>query len=1010
VVILNRTSFVIWIVALLLATLAPDVLPDDNEKIVFVSDRDGNDEIYVMNADGSNVVRLTDNPAEDGAPAWSPDGRKIAFISDRDFSSDIFVMNADGSNVVKLTDNFATDTNPSFSPDGTKIAFNSDRDGPPQIYVMDADGSNVVRVTDDEGWNAVPAWSPDGKKIAYTCDPMSSLFSTGSLVSQIRVINVDGSNMEKISRKNDSSPAFSPDGEKIVFESSRDGNYEIYVMNADGTNQQRLTNNSFVDFSPSWSPDGKKIVFTSDRDGNRKIYVMNADGSNIRKLTENSYQERRPKWCIQDITTPEPGITAPEPTEAAPGDEDVPQPVQLIVPPYSQESGIELIYISYELHGTHGIHWEYWIARHSDGIYYIDRRLALGIFDYSTTEGEIVGRKLIQKLAESFTDFYLAEQALPSPGWRLDGGVTFEVLVRLENGETLSLNIYPDYQWCCLIPWGITYKDKSYLQLNGKITRAVLGLLAGVGEDEELQVVFDKEIRWECYPVILHYKYYDDTLSDDFPQSEPAATSRETSGEKHVVWDTAVSGIVYPSVYADGILYIATEHHVRALDVETVQELWRVEIETKENSAQQEYMEREGDFIYYKGMVYYAAPPVVYGLAAQTGEPVWEYDLQEEGSLKIFPSRNTLIVWRGDFRNSEIACLDAESGDQKWRITGYLSFLKVVDDRVLYKVRKDENDYQYSYCLMDIRSGGLVWEKESSDFVYWRSNIVNWSYHNGKLYVDKEMEGTLVAVDMNTLEEHVVYSHGKFRSDYESGELVQYCKVFEEGILLSSIELGELESPFAKWNTQLVFLDTKGTEIWDYHYSDSRMGGVYSISGFFYGGWVYNPIEGSEILGKTIYIWRKGGFIEAFNIESGEKVWENEVRDSLTSFHMLDKRLYVIGNDCTVYCLNAETGGILWDLKVCDAHCVVTIDESCESPYESGSISCDCRRLSDAIEIEDGFLVTVGDGVTRVSVEEQTDGFCMGTVLLLLLVVTGSIRQFWQSRSTGTRESSGKGG
>ena len=122
----------------------------NESKIAFTSDRDGNYEIYVMNADGSNQTRMTNHYDVDLLPSWSPDGSKIAFTSYRDGNAEIYVMNADGSNQTRMTNNDTTDLNPSWSPDGSKITFSSDRDGNTEIYVMNADGSNQTRMTNND--------------------------------------------------------------------------------------------------------------------------------------------------------------------------------------------------------------------------------------------------------------------------------------------------------------------------------------------------------------------------------------------------------------------------------------------------------------------------------------------------------------------------------------------------------------------------------------------------------------------------------------------------------------------------------------------------------------------------------------------------------------------------------------------------------------------------------------------------------------------------------------------
>lgn len=262
-------------------------------KIAFVSDRDGNKEIYVMNADGANQVNLTENPQFDGDKVtWSPDRAKIAFVSDRNGDWEIYVMDADGSNQLNLTQSpQSVDYDPIWSPDSTKIAFTSNRDGRDNIFVMNADGSNQLNLTQSpQSIDRAPTWSPDSTKIAFE--------SFRDLNGEIYVMNVDGSNPVNLSQNSgwDQLPVWSPDGEKIAFESNRDGNWEIYVMNVDGSNPVNLTQSSGWDRSPVWSPDATKIAFETDRDGKTQIYVMNVDGSSQRNLTQNLGYDNSPTW------------------------------------------------------------------------------------------------------------------------------------------------------------------------------------------------------------------------------------------------------------------------------------------------------------------------------------------------------------------------------------------------------------------------------------------------------------------------------------------------------------------------------------------------------------------------------------------------------------------------------------------------------------------------------------------------------------------------------------------
>jgi Tol biopolymer transport system component len=262
------------------------------EQIVFASERDGNSrEIYVMNLDQTGLRQLTDDPAEDGGPVWSPDGALIAFASDRDGDFDIYVMSADGSAVTRLTDAPAGDGFPAWSPDGTQIAFASDRDGNFEIYVMSAGGTGVQRLTNESSNDFSPVWSPDGTQIAFDKDRDGINFD-------IYLMNADGTGVEQLTDVpgGDFSPAWSPDGRTIAFFSDRHGNADIYVMNADGTGVRQLTDNPAADVLPAWSRDGTKIVFVSEREGNPDIYMMNPDATGIERLTDDPAEDLDPDW------------------------------------------------------------------------------------------------------------------------------------------------------------------------------------------------------------------------------------------------------------------------------------------------------------------------------------------------------------------------------------------------------------------------------------------------------------------------------------------------------------------------------------------------------------------------------------------------------------------------------------------------------------------------------------------------------------------------------------------
>ena len=309
-------------------------------RIAFVSDRDGNSEIYVMNADGSGQVRLTNHDADDNWPSMSPDGTRIVFVSNRDdpnyntwgktvYNTELYMVNTDGSGLTRLTD-AGHESFPVWSPDGKRITFRSTRDKSFDVFVMNADGSEQTNLTNDLATAVYSTWMSGGSQIVFlllqdggfqfcvmNADgsgqtlldsglppgtvPSAGMFFSISDIGKFQMFFYPEGGGSDITTLDSGSalgefPTWSPDGTQVAFHSNRDGNMEIYVMDANLSELTRLTNNEANDMFPTWSPDGSQIAFHSNRDGNVEIYVMNADGTNQTRLTDNSASDSLPAW------------------------------------------------------------------------------------------------------------------------------------------------------------------------------------------------------------------------------------------------------------------------------------------------------------------------------------------------------------------------------------------------------------------------------------------------------------------------------------------------------------------------------------------------------------------------------------------------------------------------------------------------------------------------------------------------------------------------------------------
>ena len=273
----------------------PSISPN-SDKLLFVSDRAGNREIYISDLEwldgytgwrAKNLQNITNSIENDWTPVFSPIENKIAFSTyfPHNDNYDIFIMNDDGTEKENLTNTSSYEKFPQFSPDGTFLIYQGWEKGNMDIFFLGLLDKNIINITRNTKSNDIishgNSFSPDGQTIVFTSERDGN--------RNIYTSKINGTELRQITKHqaNDYEPVFSPDGQSIVFTSERDGNKQIYLYDNSNSLIKNISNHQKNDWNPRFYPDNNKIIFQSTRDDNWEIYAMNLNGANQTNLTNH---------------------------------------------------------------------------------------------------------------------------------------------------------------------------------------------------------------------------------------------------------------------------------------------------------------------------------------------------------------------------------------------------------------------------------------------------------------------------------------------------------------------------------------------------------------------------------------------------------------------------------------------------------------------------------------------------------------------------------------------------
>ena len=258
-------------------------------KIAFAGKKSGSSEIYYVNFDGTEPVKLTNYRTITLSPKWSPDGKQISFLSYKEGAPDLFVMDLSRRTTRKILSTGRLNLPASWSADSKRKLVTSSKDGSEDIYILSVSDGRMTRLTNDPAIDVSPTWSPDGKQIAFVSDRGGT--------PQIYLMDVTGANVRRLTFEGgyNTSPAWHPRANRIAYEGRAGGTFQVMVMETEGGTPVQLTTNGRCE-NPAWSPDGRYIAFVSRLGGKSRVCVMNSNGTNVRVIHEGLDAYVSPTW------------------------------------------------------------------------------------------------------------------------------------------------------------------------------------------------------------------------------------------------------------------------------------------------------------------------------------------------------------------------------------------------------------------------------------------------------------------------------------------------------------------------------------------------------------------------------------------------------------------------------------------------------------------------------------------------------------------------------------------